>query len=374
MLHTTQRTTRPPLSRDRRLGQGSQRPRALLLEGVHEGAAAALRESGFDVEVRHGALGEGALMEAVRGVQLLGVRSATRVSRRVLRAGDQLQAVGAFCIGTDQVDLPAATERGVAVFNAPHANGRSVAELALAEVIALTRRLPVHNAATHAGVWGKSAAGSHEVRGRCLGIVGYGNIGSQLSVLAEALGMDVIFYDLAERLPLGRARRCATLHELLTRADAVSVHVDARPGNDGLIGPAQLAAMKRGSILLNLSRGRVVDLPALRRHLLSGHLAGAAIDVFPDEPSAAGQPFASALRELPNVLLTPHVGGSTQEAQREIGAFVAARLTDYAQCGTTTSSVNLPAVSLPTTAGTERIQLLHRAVPDAGEHIDDALH
>ncbi|GAA4979361.1 phosphoglycerate dehydrogenase [Kineococcus glutinatus] len=311
------------------------RPRALLLEGVHPEAAALLHRAGFDVDDHRGALGEDALIAAIRGVQVLGIRSRTRVSRRVLHAAGDLQAVGAFCTGTDQIDLQAATERGVAVFNAPHANGRSVAELALAEVIALTRRLPERNAAAHAGVWDKSATGSHEVRGRCLGIVGYGAIGTQLSVLAEALGMDVVFHDLAERAPVGRARRCETLHELLVQADAVSLHVDGRPQNAGLIGEAQLAAMRPGSVLLNLSRGSVVDLAALRRHLTSGHLAGAAIDVFPDEPSAAGRPFTNPLRGLPNVLLTPHVGGSTQEAQREIAVSVANRLVSHARTTTT---------------------------------------
>ncbi|WP_432497582.1 phosphoglycerate dehydrogenase [Kineococcus auxinigenes] len=361
---------------DRDVEEGAptgHRPRAPLLEGVHPGAVDVLERGGFAVTAHPGALSRQELLQAVRGVQLLGIRSSTRLDRRVLEAATGLRAVGAFCIGTDRIDLRAATEAGVVVFDAPHANGRSVAELALAEITALTRRRPVRNAAAHAGVRDKSAAGSHEVRGRCLGVVGYGAIGGQLSVLAEALGMSVLFHDVADRAPLGRARRCADLQELLARADAVSLHVDGRAANTALIGEAELAAMKTGSVLLNLSRGAVVDLRALHRHLLSGHLAGAALDVFPDEPHAVGEAFTSPLQGVDNVLLTPHVGGSTQEAQREIGLFVADRLVRCVRTGTTSSSVNLPDLHPPATAGTTRVQLLHRAHPDVPDQADAAL-
>jgi D-3-phosphoglycerate dehydrogenase len=341
----------------------SMRPRALLLESVHDDAAFVLRDAGYDVERLATALGEDELVERVAGVSLLGLRSNTTVTRRVIEAADELVAIGAFCIGTNQIDLVAATERGVAVFNAPFSNTRSVVELALSELIALTRRLTDKNADMHAGIWDKSAAGSHEVRGRRLGIVGYGNIGSQLSVLAEALGMSVLFYDTADKLALGNARRCGTLEELLGQSDVVSLHVDGRAGNSGLFGEEQLARMRPGSIFLNLSRGFVVDHAALRRHIESGHLAGAAVDVFPSEPKRPGEEFVSDLRGLSNVILTPHVGGSTEEAQQDIGNFVAGKLRDYAAEGNTALSVNLPQVSLSRAPGTVRVLLLHTNTP-----------
>jgi D-3-phosphoglycerate dehydrogenase len=341
----------------------STRPRALLLESIHDDAAFVLRDAGYDVERLAPALSEGELVARLPGVSLLGLRSNTTLTRRALEAADELVAVGAFCIGTNQIDLAAATERGVAVFNAPFSNTRSVVELALSEVIALTRRLTDKNADMHAGVWDKSAAGSHEVRGRRLGIVGYGNIGSQLSVLAEALGMSVLFYDTADKLALGNARRCGTLEELLAQSDVVTLHVDGRAGNSGLFGEEQLARMRSGSIFLNLSRGFVVDHGALRRHIESGHLAGAAVDVFPQEPKRPGEEFVSELRGLPNVILTPHVGGSTEEAQQDIGNFVAGKLRDYAAEGNTSLSVNLPQVSLGRTPRTVRLLLLHSNTP-----------
>jgi D-3-phosphoglycerate dehydrogenase len=249
------------------------------------------------------------------------------------------------------------------VFNAPFSNTRSVVELAIAEIIALTRRLTEKNAGMHAGVWDKSADGSHEVRGRALGIVGYGNIGTQLSVVAEALGMTVYFYDTADRLALGNARRCASLDELLAVADAVSIHVDGRPGNAGFFGAAQFAAMKPGSLFLNLSRGFVIDAPALRDALASGHIGGAAVDVFPKEPKGRGDEFVSELRGLPNVILTPHIGGSTEEAQADIGAFVSNKLAQYVADGTTTLSVNFPAVALPVHPGVHRLLHIHTNTP-----------
>ena len=337
--------------------------RALLLEAIHDDAAFALRDAGFEVERVDRALGEAELIEALQGVHVLGLRSNTTLTAAALAAAPDLLAVGAFCIGTNQIDLAAASERGVAVFNAPFSNTRSVVELALSELIALTRRLTDKNTDMHAGVWDKSAVGSHEVRGRRLGIVGYGNIGSQLSVLAEALGMRVLFFDTADRLALGNARRCGTLDELLGESDVVSLHVDGRSSNSGIFGEEQFARMRPGSIFLNLSRGFVVDHDALRAHMLSGHIAGAAVDVFPVEPKAKGEEFVSVLRGLPNVILTPHVGGSTEEAQQDIGNFVAGKLRDYVADGGTSLSVNLPPVSLPREPAQARLLLLHQNTP-----------
>jgi D-3-phosphoglycerate dehydrogenase len=272
-------------------------------------------------------------------------------------------AIGAFCIGVNQIDVAAASRRGVAVFNAPFSNTRSVVELALAEIISMARRLPEKNAQMHEGQWDKSAAGSHEVRGRKIGIVGYGNIGTQLSVLAENLGMAVYFYDIADKLALGNARRCSTLTELLESVETVTLHVDGRDGNHGFFGAAEFAAMRPRSLFLNLSRGFVVDHAALRRNIESGHIAGAAIDVFPEEPKGKGDEFVSELRGLPNVILTPHIGGSTEEAQQDIGEFVAGKLADYMASGATPLSVNLPEIALPASSGTHRLVHLHQNVP-----------
>ena len=345
------------------LDRADEQIRVLLLENIHPGAAARLIKDGFQVETAARALDEDELIAAIGGVHLLGIRSGTQVTERVLDAARDLLAVGAFCIGVNQIDLAAASRRGIAVFNAPFSNTRSVVELALAEIVAMTRRLTDKNAQMHAGVWDKSAAGSHEVRGRRLGIVGYGNIGGQLSVLAESLGMTVFFYDTADKLALGNARRCGTLQELLEMSDVVTLHVDGRPGNSGLFGADEFAAMRPGSLFLNLSRGFVVDHAALRRSIVSGHLAGAAVDVFPQEPRGRGDEFISQLRGLPNVILTPHVGGSTEEAQQDIGEFVAGKLHDYITSGTTSLSVNLPGVALPRTPGLHRLIHLHRNVP-----------
>ncbi len=333
--------------------------KVLLLEGIHPVAAEAFRRAGFEVDVRPGSLSEGELVDELAGVSLLGIRSNTRITSRVLEAGTDLLAVGCFCIGTNQVDLAAATDRGIAVFNAPFSNTRSVVELVLGEILALARRLPEKTQRMHEGVWDKSAKGSHEVRGRTLGIVGYGNIGTQLSNVAEAIGLGVVFYDTADRLAHGNARRVASLDELLAEADFVSLHVDGRPGNAGLFGADQFARMKPGAVFINASRGMVVDDVVLREHILSGHLSGAAIDVFPIEPKAQGDPFDSPLRGLDNVILTPHVGGSTQEAQTEIGHFVANKLLGFATRGGTALSVNLPEVAPPQPAGAFRMGYLH---------------
>ena len=335
----------------------------LLVENIHPDASARLTKEGYQVETLPRALGEDELVEAVRGVHLLGIRSGTGVTERVLDAAPDLVAVGAFCIGVNQIDLAAASRHGVAVFNAPFSNTRSVVELAIAEIISMARRLPEKNSQMHAGLWDKSAAGSHEVRGRRLGIVGYGNIGTQLSVLAEGLGMSVCFYDIADKLAIGNARRCSTLAELLESVETVTLHVDGRDGNRGFFGAAEFAAMRPRSLFLNLSRGFVVDHAALRRSIESGHIAGAAIDVFPQEPKGSGEEFASELRGLPNVILTPHIGGSTEEAQQDIGEFVAGKLADYLASGATSLSANLPGITLPVMGGTHRLVHLHRNVP-----------
>jgi D-3-phosphoglycerate dehydrogenase len=344
-------------------------PRALLLENIDPVAVDLLESAGFEVQSVRGALDEADLLDALDGVDVLGIRSKTQVTAEVLRRRSHLSAVGAFCIGTNQIDLTAAAAAGIAVFNAPYSNTRSVVEMAIAEIICLARRLVVRDRALHDGTWDKSAKGSHEIRGRTLGIVGYGNIGSQLSVVAEALGMRVLFYDLEDKLALGNAEVCGSLEELLERAETVTLHVDGRGGNAGLFGAEQFKRMRPRSLFLNLSRGFVVDHEALREHILSGHIAGAAVDVFPDEPREQGDPFESTLRGLPNVILTPHVGGSTQEAQHDIGRFVAGKLVDYTTSGTTTISVNLPTAALHGSSA-DRFALVHRNVPGVLARID----
>jgi D-3-phosphoglycerate dehydrogenase len=337
--------------------------RVLLLEGIHPDAVAAFEAVGCQVTSLERALDEADLIEQAAGYHLLGIRSKTQVTEKVLTDLPELIAIGAFCIGTNQIDLAAASARGVAVFNAPFSNTRSVVELALAEIIAMTRRLTEKDRGMHAGVWDKSATGLHEVRGRTLGIIGYGNIGTQLSVLAENLGMNVIFYDTADRLALGNARSVGTLEELLSSVDVVTLHVDGRPGNSGFFGEDEFGLMRPGSLFLNLSRGFVVDQEALRGRLESGHLAGAAIDVFPEEPKGRGDRFESPLQGMANVILTPHVGGSTEEAQQDIGRFVAGKLRDYVLSGGTSLSVNLPALVLPERSGAARLAHVHRNTP-----------
>ena len=347
--------------------------KALLLENIHAEAVGPLEDAGLEVIQQRSALAEGDLAAALPGVALLGVRSKTRVSGAVLAQAPDLLAVGAFCIGIDQIDLAAAAALGIAVFNAPYSNTRSVVELVLAEIIALTRRLTEKDQAMHAGRWDKSAAGAHEVRGRTLGIVGYGNIGAQLSVVSEALGMRVVFYDTADKLALGNARRCVSLDELLELSDVVSLHVDGRPSNSSLFGEKEFSQMRPGALFLNLCRGFVIDHEALRRHLLSGHLAGAAVDVFLEEPRSAGEEFVSVLRGLPNVILTPHIGGSTEEAQADIGAFVGAKLADFVAEGATSLSVNMPQLALPPTAGSHRLAHIHSNIPGVMAEMNSVL-
>jgi D-3-phosphoglycerate dehydrogenase len=337
--------------------------RALLLENIHPAASEVFARAGIEVETRSGALSEDELIAALPGFELLGIRSSTHLSARLFDQAPDLLAVGAFCIGTNQIDLAAAAKHGIAAFNAPYSNTRSVVELVIGEIIALARKLPDKIQKMHDGVWDKSAAGSHEIRGRVLGIVGYGNIGSQLSVVAEAVGLRVIYFDTTDRLAHGNAQRVGTLDELLAQSDVVTIHVDGRPGNAGIFGEAQFKKMKPRSIFINASRGMVVDDAALREYIVSGHLAGAALDVFPIEPKKQGETFESPLRGLDNVILTPHVGGSTQEAQEEIGYFVSGKLSSFMSGGGTALSVNLPEIQAPALGDSFRIAHLHVNVP-----------
>ena len=337
--------------------------RMLLLENIHPAAIERLEEAGYSVETQKGALDEDDLIAAIKGVHVLGIRSKTNVSARVLEQADRLMAVAAFCIGTNQIDLDAAADHGVAVFNAPYSNTRSVVELAIGLTITLMRDVVDKSAAMHTGKWNKSADGSRELRGKTLGIVGYGAIGSQLSVLAEALGMRVIFHDLSERLALGNAKRMRNLDALLAEADVVTLHVDGRRENTNLIGPAQFQQMKEGALFLNLSRGHVVNIGALAQAIQGGRIGGAALDVFPEEPRTNADPFDSPLMGLKNVILTPHIGGSTEEAQEAIAEFAAERLLGYLNRGDTTFSVNLPNVQLAEVSGGHRILHIHRNQP-----------
>ena len=347
--------------------------KALLLENIHPSAVARLEKAGVEVDLRKASMSEDELVRALPGIDLLGIRSNTTITPRVLASTPDLLAVGCFCIGTNQVDLDEAARRTVAVFNAPYSNTRSVVELVIGEIIVLARRLVEKTTRMHDGIWDKSAAGSHEIRGRTLGIVGYGNIGSQLSVVAEAVGLRVIFYDVTDRLAHGNARRMGSLEELLAEADVVSLHVDGRPGNAGFFGAEHFEQMKQRSLFINAARGMVVDTEALRKHILSGHIAGAALDVFPIEPKAQGDPFESPLRGLDNVILTPHVGGSTQEAQEEIGHFVAGKLASYVHDASTALSVNLPNVQAPPVADIVRLAHLHDNVPGVLAEINRVL-
>lgn len=347
---------------------------ALLLENPDALADETFLANGIEVIRVSSGMDEDELIDALQGVQILGIRSHTQVTRRVLEACPELLAVGAFCIGTNQIDKEAAAEHGVAVFNAPYSNTRSVVELAIAEIIMMGRRLMDRTNSLHDGVWNKSATHSHEVRGRTLGIVGYGSIGSQLSVLAEALGMKVIFYDIAERLALGNAQRMETLDDLLREADVVSLHVSGEPANTNLFGDREFALMRPRSLFINLSRGFIVDIEALKKHLLTGHIAGAAVDVFPTEPKANGDLFESPLTGIDNVILTPHIGGSTIEAQQNIGKFVSGKLVEYLNTGRTGMSVNLPNLQLPVSSNAKhRLALVHQNIPGVMAEVNHSL-
>ena len=336
----------------------------LLLEGVHPCAVEVLRRAGYtQIESLSGALPDAELKERIADVHFIGIRSRTQLTEEVFAAAHKLVAVGCFCIGTNQVNLDAARERGIAVFNAPFSNTRSVAELVLAEAILLLRGVPEKSAVAHRGGWLKSADNAYETRGKTLGIVGYGSIGTQLSVLAEALGMQVVFFDVVTKLPLGNARQAASLHELLGASDIVSLHVPELPSTQWMVGAAEIAAMKPGAILINASRGTVVEIEPLAEALRAKKLLGAAVDVFPVEPRTNKDEFQSPLRGLDNVILTPHIGGSTMEAQANIGLEVAEKLVKYSDNGTSTTSVNFPEVALPAHPGKHRILHIHRNVP-----------
>jgi D-3-phosphoglycerate dehydrogenase len=343
---------------------GKNRLRILLLEGIHSIAEENFRKNGFsDVEIQAGGMGEDRLLEVIPSVDIVGIRSKTRITRRVLDAAPQLLAVGCFCIGTDQVDLEAAARRGVAVFNAPFSNTRSVAELVIAEVIMLARRAAYRSMQLHNGEWVKSAKGCMEVRRKTIGIIGYGHIGPQVGVLAESMGMRVVFYDIVKKLPLGNARQLPNLKELLKVSDFVTLHVPDTQQTRGMIGREQLKLMRPGSYLLNLSRGSVVDIKALRQSLVKGHLAGAGLDVYPKEPRSSADPFQSEMRGLENVILTPHIGGSTEEAQRNIGMEVSEALSDFVKTGSTAGCTNLPEVHMPVLKDSYRILNIHKDVP-----------
>jgi D-3-phosphoglycerate dehydrogenase len=336
----------------------------LLLEGVHPTAVDAFKKDGYtDVEYHAKSLPGPKLIEAVRDAYFLGIRSATQLTSEIINSAEKLMGIGCFCIGTNQVDLEAAQQRGIPVFNAPFSNTRSVAELVLAETILLMRGIPLRNAMTHRGGWMKTAAGSREVRGKTLGIVGYGHIGTQIGVLAESLGMKVVFYDIDTKLALGNAQPISTLDGLLEIADVVTLHVPETPQTQNMIGAEQLTRMKKGAKLINAARGNVVDINALAESLKSKHLSGAAIDVFPVEPKTEGDEFISPLRGMENVILTPHVGGSTEEAQQNIGIEVAEKLIKYSNNGSTLTAVNFPEVSLPEHPGKHRLLHTHHNRP-----------
>jgi D-3-phosphoglycerate dehydrogenase len=336
----------------------------LLLEGVHPTAVEAFKKDGYhEIDYHPKSLEEPQLIEALRDAYFVGIRSATQLTARIIESADKLMGIGCFCIGTNQVDLDAAQQRGIPVFNAPFSNTRSVAELVLAETILLMRGIPFRNALTHRGGWMKTAAGSQEVRGKTLGIVGYGHIGTQIGVLAESLGMKVVFYDIETKLALGNAQSVPTLNGLLEIADVVTLHVPETAQTQNMIGADQLARMKKGAKLINAARGTVVDIDALAAALQSKHLSGAAIDVFPVEPKTGGEEFKSPLRGMENVILTPHVGGSTEEAQQNIGIEVAEKLIKYSNNGSTLTAVNFPEVSLPEHPGKHRLLHTHHNRP-----------
>ncbi len=350
------------------------RIKVVLLEGIHPGAAGAFEAAGYTSIERHAGVPAGnALVEAVAGAHIVGIRSRTRLTAEVLHAAPRLMAIGCFCIGTNQVDLDAAEASGIPVFNAPFSNTRSVAELVVAEMILLLRGIPERNAAVHRGLWRKTVDGAREARGKTLGIVGYGHIGTQVGVLAEALGMRVLFHDIESKLVLGNATAAKSLDVLLERSDVVTLHVPETPQTRGMLGAAQLSRMKRGSALVNASRGTVVDVDALAAALESGRLSGAAVDVFPVEPESNDEPFDSPLKRFDNVILTPHIGGSTVEAQQNIGLEVAEKLIRYSDNGSTLTSVNFPEVVLPEHAGKHRLLHIHHNRPGMLSAVNDVI-
>jgi D-3-phosphoglycerate dehydrogenase len=346
----------------------------LLLENISQTAIDNMKAAGYaNVKKITGALSEDDLIREIKGVHLIGIRSKTKITRKVLEHAPKLQAIGAFCIGVNQIDLTAAKQMGVAVFNAPYSNTRSVAELVIGASVMLIRRILDKNMAAHQGIWLKDATGSYELRGKTLGIIGYGNIGSQVSVLAEAMGMKVIYYDILTKLPLGNAEPCRSMKDVLAKSDIVTLHVPETNSTKNLMNKQAIKQIKKGAILINYARGEVVDLDALAAALKAGDLSGAAIDVFPWEPEKNGEHFDSPLQGLSNVLLTPHIGGSTMEAQENIGVDVSAKLVAYLEKGTTYGSHTVPALSLPMLEGAHRILHIHRNVPGVLSEINTAL-
>jgi D-3-phosphoglycerate dehydrogenase / 2-oxoglutarate reductase len=336
----------------------------LFLENISDAAVRQFKEAGYtSARKLGGALSEEQLIKEVKDVHLLGIRSKTQITKKVLEAANKLQAIGCFCIGVNQVDLKSARQHGVTVFNAPYSNTRSVAELVIGLSIMLIRRIPDKNKAAHEGIWNKEAKGSYEMRGKTMGIIGYGNIGSQVSVLAEGLGMKVLFYDVATKLPMGNAVAKKSLKEVLAKSDIITLHVPETTQTKNIINKTTLKYFKKGSILINYARGEVVDLEALRKAIMDGHISGAAIDVFPWEPEKNGDRFQSPLQDLPNVILTPHIGGSTEEAQENIGEDVSNKLFHFLEMGITTGSHTVPPLSLPPQEGTHRILHIHKNVP-----------
>ncbi len=361
------------LQMSRALSYPKNRINVLLLEGVHKDAIKIFEDEGYNVEYLETALSEEELCEKIVNVNILGIRSKTQATRKVIESAKRLINIGAFCIGTNQIDLEACSEHGVTVFNAPYMNTRSVVELAIAEIIFLVRNIPDKSRAMHLGKWEKSAVNSNEVRGKKLGIIGYGNIGSQLSVLAEAMGLDVYFYDLEDKLALGNATKCETLEELLGTVEILSLHIDGRPENNNFFGAEQFAMMQDNSIFINLARGKTVDIPALKDAVQSGKLKGCAIDVFPKEPKSNDEPFESELMGLPNTILTPHIGGSTYEAQKNIGNYVPNKIIQYINTGSTNGSVNLPQVQLAPVKEAHRLLHIHQNVPNVLAQINNIL-
>jgi D-3-phosphoglycerate dehydrogenase len=356
----------------RKISYPKHRIKILLLENVHPDAFDNLKSDGFTVELIKTSLSEEELIEKIKGVHVIGIRSKTQITEKVLEAADKLMAIGAFCIGTTQIDLQAAKERGVVVFNAPYSNTRSVVELAIGEIVMLARSIFPRSTEIHNGQWNKTAAGSQEVRGKNLGIIGYGNIGKQLSVLAESIGMHVYFYDVDEQLALGNATKCSSIEEVLKVADFVSLHVDDNKANTNLFDAERFAQMKEGSVFINLARGFVVDIPALVEALKSGRLKGAAVDVFPEEPAANGD-YYTELQGLENVILTPHIGGSTMEAQRDIADFVPNKIMGYINSGNTVDAVNFPNIRLPKQENKHRFLHIHKNVPGVMAKINKVL-
>lgn len=356
----------------RKISYPKNRIKILLLENVHHDAFENLSEDGFSVELVKHSIPEEELIEKIKGIHVLGIRSKTQVTQKVLEAADKLLVVGAFCIGTTQIDLDAAKRNGVVVFNAPYSNTRSVVELAIGQIIMLMRNVFTRSTELHNGQWNKTAVNSREVRGKNLGIVGYGNIGKQLSVLAEAIGMRVYYYDVADKLALGNAVRCDSLEDLLSVSDVVTLHIDDNRANKNFIGEREIAQMRDGAMLINLSRGFVVDIPALVKALKSGKLAGAAVDVYPSEPRSNGE-FETELRGLENVILTPHVGGSTEEAQKDIASFVPNKIMDYINSGNTVDAVNFPNIRLPKQNNAHRFLHIHKNVPGIMAKINEVL-